>query len=564
MTTVTPQEPSQGYLARRWVGSFLAFFLIFGAWALAAPYDGPADEVQHAIRAVGVVSGELMPTPAVVIDGQGNPGMGAYQNVPQGLWNHAWCWGFAPQESAACAPELSGGPITAVPSSAGRYNPFYYALVGWPLKLAPNWLGLVASRLVSAALSAALLACAFTILCRWSRHGLMLAGLLAATTPMLAHLAGAINPNGLEIAAGIALFAAGIPLLLGPVRGAVAPLIALIGVSAALLVTLRSLGPVWLFFGLAALLIPGVRTSVSRLWRMPGARAWTIVVAAAGALSLLWIVVMRTGGVVTPPENLHDYSLSQAAMVYINNWGSYLSGMVGVAGWFDVSMPSPFYWTWISAAASLVILALIAGQRRDRWRALIIFIGGVVVPGILQVSQANTVGFIIGGRYMLPVLVGLPLLGAFALEQHLLDGRRSRSMLKLFILLLLPAHLVLLTYSMVRWQQGTQGSHLNPFTGSWLPPSGPYLPVLLMLAGLVTLGWVSLRGQADTETVPDPAGDSFPSVGEDRHGSMAPSEARAGQEVGTLSSAAPDGTGSGQPPQPGRLPAHLGTSARPT
>ena len=44
---------------RLWLLAFAGFFLMAGAWAVAAPYDGSPDEVQHIFRAVGVVSGEV-------------------------------------------------------------------------------------------------------------------------------------------------------------------------------------------------------------------------------------------------------------------------------------------------------------------------------------------------------------------------------------------------------------------------------------------------------------------------------------------------------------------------
>ena len=48
------------------------------------------------------------------------------------------------------------------------------------------------------------------------RFGLTARALRGVATPTLAHLAGGVNPNVLEVAAGIALFAAGIPLFLEP------------------------------------------------------------------------------------------------------------------------------------------------------------------------------------------------------------------------------------------------------------------------------------------------------------------------------------------------------------
>jgi len=133
--------PVQTSLRRLWAGAFAGFFLIFGAWAFAAPYDGPPDEVQHVIRAAGVVSGQVAPEPAILDnwDGRGSRGVGAYQRVPEGLHSPATCWGFNPDKPANCQTPIHGGPVAEVPTSAGRYNPTYYALVGLPVRLWPCW-----------------------------------------------------------------------------------------------------------------------------------------------------------------------------------------------------------------------------------------------------------------------------------------------------------------------------------------------------------------------------------------------------------------------------------------
>jgi hypothetical protein len=151
----------------------------------------------------------------------------------------------------------------------------------------------------------------------------------------------------------------------------------------------------------------------------------------------------------------------------------------------------------------------------------VIFIGGVVVPGILQVAEANTVGFIIGGRYMLPLLVSLPLLGAFVVERQVLNARQSHSMTKLMCVALLPTHLVLLVFGMVRWQSGTQFTHLNPFGGSWHPPTGSVAPLVLMIAGLLLVGWMTWtappRAAAHSDLREDDPG-AEPSMGKPEDG----------------------------------------------
>jgi hypothetical protein len=103
--------------------------------------------------------------------------------------------------SAADAQRARQVPVR-VGTSAGRHFPVYHVVVGWPLNVWGGWTGLILARLISAALSAAN---AFLVLARWSRYGLMLAGLVVAASPMAVEIGGFINPNGLEISAGIAL-----------------------------------------------------------------------------------------------------------------------------------------------------------------------------------------------------------------------------------------------------------------------------------------------------------------------------------------------------------------------
>jgi hypothetical protein len=488
---------------------FLGFFLVFGAWSFAAPYDAPPDEVQHVIRAYGVMSGQIISKPAEIIWGTSNPGAGAIVRVPEGLYHPARCWGFYPKVPATCQQPIGGGKLIDAPTSAGRYNPAYYAAVGLPLRLWPGWGGLVLARLISSALSAAFLGWAFVTLLRWSRYGLMLAGLLASATPMLAHLAGSVNPNGLEITAGIALFCGGIPLLLGTSTGrSKASLIWLAGAGAAVLAPLRALGPLWLGAALVALLVPQSKARLRQLWSQRLLRRWTYGILASLAFAAIWLVAAKAGELVPPKAGKFHYGLGQAALIYFDSWEIYLKGMVGDAGWFDIPMPSPFYWMWVSGVAALVIFALVISGWVDRWRFFVLFLGGVVAPGILQVSQANVTGFIIGGRYMQPLLVGMPLLAAFIVERKLLNAKQSHSMTKLFCVLMIPAHMALLIYAMVRWQKGNYFQpglgRLNPLTGAWHPPTGSLIPPITMIVGMAVLAAVFWRGPALAAALGDP------------------------------------------------------------
>jgi hypothetical protein len=265
--------------------------------------------------------------------------------------------------------------------------------------------------------------------------------------------------------------------------------VTLLGISSVLLLTLRSAGPAWWAFGLFALAVPVRWKWLREYWRLRRVKLWTGGVILAAVLSAAWIVGMKTGELVPPTPGEYDYKTGEAIAIYANSWWVYVEGLIGVAGWFDVIMWTPFYLVWALLVGGLVFFGGIFGDWTTRWRYLVILLGGVALPGLLQVSQANMTGFIINGRYMLPLLAGLPLLAAWTLERRLFDAARSRTVTRTMIIFLLPVHLVLLVFAMVRWQRGMPTNagvgYFNPLVGKWHPPTGSLTPLLIMGVGLL-------------------------------------------------------------------------------
>ncbi|MHC8503382.1 DUF2142 domain-containing protein [Pseudonocardia artemisiae] len=479
---------------------------MIASWSLAAPYDGSPDEFDHVVRAVGVVSGEVAPPEA-----DAKRGTGAFQTVPAGLVR-ANCWAFDPMKSAACAepPSADATPVVA-PSGAGRYYPAYYAVVGLPLKWWPGWSGLLIARLLSGALSAALLAGALVSIVRCSRHRLMLAGLLVAVTPMATYMASAINPNGMEMAAGVAFFTALIPLLVGRTKGATTGLLWLAGLSGLALAVLRASSLLWLAVGFIAFLVPWRSQNLRPLLSRKATWPWVIGIGAAGLSAVVWILAMNT-------TDLGDYTggriltASQAWMIEAENWRGYLDQMIGVTGWLDTRMSGVFYLTWQLAAGALLLASLVVARRIDRWRMLLLLGGGVLVPAYMEVRFANETGFITQGRYVLPMLAGVVLFAAFVLEERAVAAPYARTIVRLTALLLLPIHLICLLYTMARWQRGLPEvgergiTSLDPRLGDWHPIVGSATPIVAQILGLLIVGalvWiVSVRPAAEVMTSP--------------------------------------------------------------
>lgn len=497
-----PGRSDRPLLKRTWWTAFIGFFLLCAAWALAAPYDASPDEAQHIIRAAGVARGEFAPKPEAA-----GGGTGAFQHVPASLVRDN-CWAFHSDKSAACAKAPGGDAhVEKVPTRAGRYNPVFYAAVGWPLALWPNWLGVTLARLISAGLVSALLASAAHSMVAWTRHRVAAAGVLAAVTPITAHLAGSVNPNGIEIAAGVALIAALIPTMLEPEQPLRRAAMVQIGIAGSVLMTVRALGPLWCAAIIGIMLVPVTRERLRALLRFRPtwwAAAALFVTGAAGAL---WTVVMKASEMApvnVPPQLTTAQGLRQEVIV---RWPGYMTEMIGVPSWLDTWLPGSAYTFWYLVLGVLIISALAFGRWSDRWRLFLFFIVPFGVISLSDAIGAPKYGFGGQGRYLLPVAVGVPLLAAYVIGRRgALDRDRSARLVRTVALVVLPLQLAFLSYTMIRWQAGVgtslQYTPLNPLSGNWHPPAGSATVLLTGVAGCLMLGawaWTSTGRRAAAE-----------------------------------------------------------------
>ncbi|MGK5740702.1 DUF2142 domain-containing protein [Micromonospora sp. URMC 103] len=517
---------------RHWALALVAFFLVIFAWSMAAPYDGTPDERDHVVRGAGVAEGQIAPPPAAA-----KKGTGAFQTVPRGLVREQ-CWQFKPEVSAACAqPPGSDDTPTRAGSGAGRYFPLYYALVGAPLAVWPGWPGVLLARGISALLGAALLAGAYVALRNRTRTGLLLGALVAVATPMAVHMASAVNPNGLEIAAGIAFFSATIPLFLGD-RSGTRNLVVLAGLSGLLLAVLRQTGPLLLATAFVAFAFPLRHSNLKVLIRRRAVLVWAAGIVVATLAALAWSIRQHS-------SYLGDYSrgsltTGQALLLEAERWRGYLDQIVGVTSWLDARMPYPPYLVWHLVAGGLLVLGLVMGNLLDRARLLVLLAGAVLVPSGLQVAMVNETGFITQGRYMLPLLCGVLIFAAWVAERRGFTPAQGRSYARLAVVTLLPVHLFCLAFTMVRWQNGLPRnlglSSLNPLRGDWHPVVGSLTPLLAATLGLVLLGWLVWTGASGGDQAAADHPDAAP---DDRPG-----------HDGTT---APDGNGGTEPSEPSRL-----------
>jgi hypothetical protein len=465
---------------------------LHAAWAFASPYDGPPDEEQHVMHAYAVVHGQLLPS-----------GTGDVESEPNSLFR-PFCFPQKIDVAANCTAE-PGGDTTVHPRwvSEARFNPIYYAVTGWPIGLWPNWRGIMLGRLLTGALMAGLLACAVVAAVRWTRHRAVLAGLVVAITPMVASLGGSYNPNGVEIAAAVALFAGMIAVIHEQRAGINRAAVALVGVSASILATPRFLGVMWVAIIIGAVMIPMSKARLRELAKSWIVRRWAGLIVLAWIASAAWTLIAGTAGVGSANLGYTPSVIIKGAV--LGMWPNVVDQMVGVMGWAETLQPRLIYVAWFMAAGLLLIGPLILGKRVDRWRMLALTAATFVPLLGAEMVLVNDTGWFNQGRYFLPGAVGLPMIGALIMARRGLTADHVRTMTRLLAVVLLPIQFVCLVFTMCRWQSGEV--LLNPFKGSWLPPYGAVLPLVCGLLGVLVQFFMYWRA-ARVPAAPQPAIDA--------------------------------------------------------
>ena len=468
--------------------AFVFFFLVMAVWSIGTPIWGSPDEPAHALRAYSVVHGQIYVAP---IPGQSGPG--GLVKAPKGFYESqagALCYEFKGDVPANCAQDPSGDEsIVKVLSTAARYNPLYYAIVGLPsYVIGPRHL-LFAMRLVSAALSAWMLAWALTSAGLSRRPRITQAAVLLAATPMVLFVGAMVNPNGLEITAACALWVNLLVLVRGDDPLIRPLLIRRAGIAATLMVLTRSLSPLWLALILGCVAVaamPGLRARL----RGPDFRRWSIVVASATVLAVIWI---RVSGSITQMqlqtpldlglrERIHEARLAQ-----IDNFDQ----EVGVFGWLDTRMWHWAYQSWATLGIICAALGLIFGRWRDRLAMVVVAALTYAVPIAANAYQWNKTGNVWQGRYSLPMAVGVVFITAFALA----DSRWMPNFMSWIIAVPVVAAAGSITvwafmFSLYRY---SVGSFTHPFSihGLWAPPGGA-THLTAFLAFVLLLGCVAV------------------------------------------------------------------------
>jgi|GEM_PF-4733096 len=394
-------------VGRAWL-LIAGFALQIAVWVMIIPGYEAYDEFDHLFRASGVTHGQVL-APAHETDGYTTV-IADRRLVEAG---YAECRSLPYTSHRECAPMSSAGDgLVVVASRAAYYNPAYYAAVGWAERLGSGVSAVVITRAVSVALSLALIAWAVLFTRSWPDPRAGIRGLFFCATPMLLFSLAIVAPNGLEMAGGLLWWVGLITLAQArPLPRAVWPALALAG---CLLVTLRSLGPVWLVLA----------TAVTLLWRrrevVAGVRsharaavASATAVTVAGAASVAWVALEHVRTLSDPPlapgTGLAEALRRSAGQVLV----MIIQFVAAIPG-RNIAPPSVLVVAWM--LPFVLLLANVRWRRDARSRrALLVLIAiTLLFPIAFQAALFAKLSYFWQSRYLLPLAVGIPLLAALA------------------------------------------------------------------------------------------------------------------------------------------------------
>lgn len=489
---------------RTFWSAFGLLWLLTATWSLASPLASGPDENAHVVKASAVVRGQLEGRSA-----PDNPGSGVV-DVPAvyaDLMTYPICFAFHGDVPARCAAPLPSGSAAAVQTPAStwvvRNNPLYYAVVGLPtLLLPPSSAVVYLMRLLSAALTSAVLAWGFRELATLRRRSFPLLGVVAALTPMVIFLNSVVNPSGLEISAALTLWIALTAMVRDPDPARAVPRSIGLAVVAVLMVNSRGLSP--LYLGAIALVVAAVGpwSGVRTLLRDRRTWPWMGVVVLGTALSLLWTLGAGTlaGGGAAHPE-LGFFSTANRTLV---DTGDFLVMSIGRFGWLDTLLPTLV----VLVAAALIglptLLGLALGSVRDRLGTLATVAVAVLMPVLIQAWQARNVGYIWTARYSLPLTVGVLVVAGFGARAGASDlpGWFGRRIVRTLLPAFAAVELVAFVTNLRRYTVGDTGSWRHVFTGAWSPPISGLALTALNAAALVVAVWLlARRGRTTTTSI---------------------------------------------------------------
>jgi hypothetical protein len=463
-----------------WI-SWLVLTLLAGTWAVANPMAASPDEPAHTIRAAALVRGAELTEVRAGVWSTELPHLYGLMHVMPG------CFAFDSTQPASCWPRDFGdvSAVEEMTTSAGNYNPLYYAVVGLPTLLEPRLGVLYLMRFMSAALCSFALALGLRTVAETARRRWTTVAVAVATTPMVVFMSSTINPNAIEAAAGIGLWLTLVLTLRNPDPALARRRWLRAGVLVVLLVNAKAFSPLYLaIIVLAAALLAGWRPLRAAL---VDRRSWPgLGLGVLGSIAaVLW--TLRAGavsgaGIIAHPDMTPPRALNNVLRLT----SSYIEQQLGRFGWHDTPAPGTVYLMLAGALGVLVVLALAVGRWRETLALVLVSLAVVVLPVVLQVPNATQVGLPWQGRYLLAVSVGVPIVAGVLLDDRApLRSTVARRVSWVLLAAVGASQVLSFWENLRRYVAGTSAPWFEPVADAWSPP----LPAsLLLVAAVLAVG----------------------------------------------------------------------------
>ncbi len=460
-------------------------------WVLASPLMSIPDEPAHTIKAVSVAHGQLTGERG---ENQSDLTIVSVPEYVVGVHQRS-CTAFNPATTADCALPLNADArdLVQAATSAGNYNPLYYAVVGLPSHLLSGTPAIYAMRTVSALGCALFLSVAIGAATSLRRSFWPTAAVVAAITPMVLYLSAGINPNALEIVATAALFLNICYVFENHknLRHSRFSMLA-VGISGAVLANTRALSLLWLAIAvLVAVLLYGFSRLVAVLKDRFGF-AMVILAALGCAGSLGWLMVANSfDSLLGTPTTI---SYGQAFSSMLDKTFFYSQGYVGVMGWLDTPLPGAIHAFWNFVFAAIILTGLSVRRTQSRIAVIFTLVSVIFLPAFLTASTVAEIGYIWQGRYLLALFVLFLLVCGVAFRlSPTPSGPRAQAMAKWLIAGAVGVHFYAFLYVLRRYTVGLNDTSnwLEMFDPLWQAPLTWQFLSLAYLA-VLTLGGVML------------------------------------------------------------------------
>lgn len=405
------------YFKKVHINLSIAFVSSCFVWLAVSPLGSIPDEPVHVIYSASVVRGEL-----------GIQEDWGVVNVPSAVAAapSKACFAFKANTIASCQTKLiqDGADSKTVLGTTG-YPPLYYSLVGLPTLFGFTETTWYLMRIVSILLSSLLVIFSLFSAKETLKKNSSV-GVLLALTPMVSYMVASVNPNGLEIVAGITLTFSLVHFWLTTRNNAnenSKKLLLSAALSALVLSTIRPYS--WILtLALLSVLIIGCN-GLFRAMFLRANKGLSFVVVFSPLIGLFWTIFVRASQSKFGIEVVlsEQSSFKQIVRETVPRLDNYWTSTVGLFGWIDHAGFQILDQVWISAIALMAILTLMIGQVREKISVALLVFGSVVLApiGIYLLLFTDGVGY--QSRYAMALTCSIPLL----LNGLLLNGDESRN-----------------------------------------------------------------------------------------------------------------------------------------